>query len=370
MQTPVIIVGAGLWGGLLAWFLLKRHPRLEFILYEENTNLGGSHTWSFHETDVDLEGLELLRPLIRKSWPSYAVKFPGHERRVELPYHTITSAHFDSVLRAELPEERLRLGRRVSPLAALKETPIVFDARGITPWVRCAHQKFLGLELQTRRPHGLTTPILMDATVEQIEGLRFLYYLPLDDHRILIEDTRYSETSFLDHYRLRQQLLTAASGRGWEVEAILREEHGALPIPFSRPPAADETGVLNLGGIFHDTTGYSLPDAVRLIDRLTRSTFGLKDLRRIITDYRRSREADRRFFCFLNRLMFSASDEAQRYRTMEFFYRGSETSIKKFYRGELTHLDRLKFFLGRPPVQLGRAMDVIFERGGAYESAQ
>jgi lycopene beta-cyclase len=369
MTTPVIIVGGGLCGGLLAWYLMKRRPHLEFRVYEDKRSFGGNHTWSFHGTDVTPENLELLAPLIRKSWPGYEVAFPGQRRSVPISYHSITADHFDAVLRNELPHDRLRLGTRIAPDEALRDSPIVFDARGVTAWARCGYQKFLGLELETREPHGLQTPVLMDATVEQIDGLRFLYFLPFDERRILIEDTRYSDTSFLDHYRMREHVRDVARARGWEIAAVVREEHGALPIPFSWQKETAESGAVNLGGIFHDTTGYSFPDAVRLVDRLTRSSFELPELRKIVADYRRKRGPDRRFFCLLNRLMFFAGDEASRYRTMAFFYRQGERSISKFYRGDLSHFDRLKFFLGSPPVDVGRALDVIFDKRSIYESA-
>ena len=68
---------------------------------------------------------------------------------------------------------RLVDGRRLT-------APLVIDARGprrsrrlVLGW-----QKFLGQEVRLAAPHGLARPIIMDATVSQLDGYRFLYVLP------------------------------------------------------------------------------------------------------------------------------------------------------------------------------------------------
>ena len=53
-------------------------------------------------------------------------------------------------------------------------------------------QKFVGREYRLAAPHGLERPIVMDATVDQTDGYRFVYCLPFAEDRMLIEDTYYS----------------------------------------------------------------------------------------------------------------------------------------------------------------------------------
>src|SRR5205823_3012943 len=73
---------------------------------------------------------------------------------------------------------------------------LIVDARG----PRCyrggdrgaGYQKFVGVELALAAPHGLARPIVMDATVRQVDGFRFSYVLPLAADRVLVEDTRFS----------------------------------------------------------------------------------------------------------------------------------------------------------------------------------
>ncbi|WP_234007993.1 lycopene cyclase family protein, partial [Cronobacter malonaticus] len=62
-------------------------------------------------------------------------------------------------------------------------------------------QAFLGQQWRLAAPHGLTRPILMDATVAQQGGYRFVYTLPLTPDTLLIEDTHYIDSATLDHDR-------------------------------------------------------------------------------------------------------------------------------------------------------------------------
>ena len=66
----------------------------------------------------------------------------------------------------------------------------VLDARGFEPNenVFLGYQKFVGRTIRTKEPHGLKRPIIMDATVAQLGGYRFVYCLPFTEHEVLVED--------------------------------------------------------------------------------------------------------------------------------------------------------------------------------------
>lgn len=358
-MNTIRILGGGLWGGLLAHALQKYHPATEFELIEKQATLGGNHTWSFHLNDLSEEEFELIAPFIVKSWNSYDVKFPAFEKTVPLSYASISSEQFHRYLIREIPERKIRLQTHLSLTDAGQYTEMLVDAKGAAVTGPKGYQKFMGLEIETETPHGLMRPLLMDAAIDQIDGFRFLYYLPFSDTKLLIEDTRYSSTSFLDHFRTRAQLEEVIRRKNWQVKRIIREEYGALPIPFYFDSHGG-TEIISLQGIFHDTTGYSLPDACRLIMRLMKTEVTKESWKKCIHQYRLERKKDREFFCLLNRLMFFASDEKDRYKTLEYFYRSKKGLISRFYSGKMTGLDRISFFLGKPPVPVARALDVIF----------
>ncbi|MFN7177847.1 MAG: lycopene cyclase family protein, partial [Thermaurantiacus sp.] len=99
---------------------------------------------------------------------------------------------------------QVRYGARIDSLGAdhavlsdgtRLDAPCVLDARGAQPGPHLVtgFQKFVGVEIECDAPHGQTHPVIMDATVPQLDGYRFIYLLPFTDRRILIEDTRYSD---------------------------------------------------------------------------------------------------------------------------------------------------------------------------------
>lgn len=356
MTRKIIIVGGGLWGGLLGWYLQHRKPETDFVIYEKGQTLGGNHTWSFHEPDVGNEGMSMLRPFIRKSWDRYDVNFPDLTRTIEIPYHSISSELFDKSLREFIPPEKIKLNTSITIEEAQKLGDIVFDCRGIQVDGNCGYQKFFGVELRLKHPHNLTHPVLMEARVPQIDGFRFIYLLPYDERTLLIEDTRYSSGPELDSKEMKKLILNFTEVKGWEIDEMIREEVGVLPIPFTIPAPKALGNVIDFSGIFHDTTGYSLPDAVKLIDKITTSDFSQEELLEKVETYRFQRTSNRSFFCFLNNMMFFASEDQERYKTLEFFYRGRKQLIEKFYAGEMSSWDKITFFIGKPPVNITKAI--------------
>ena len=108
----------------------------------------------------------------------------------------------------------------------------VIDVRGAGDLnhLDCGWQKFTGQLMQLSEPHNLTKPIVMDATVEQFDGYRFVYVLPFGMDKIFVEDTYYSDTPAHDPRRYRQRIAEYADTKGWKVERVVREENGVLPV--------------------------------------------------------------------------------------------------------------------------------------------
>ncbi len=106
-----IIIGGGLQGGLLTLAIKHQQPNATVLLIERDRKIGGNHTWSFHPQDVPAEARPWIEPLVTSRWQNYFVRFPGFERRVNLPYATISSDHFATVV-AESFRELQSAGHR------------------------------------------------------------------------------------------------------------------------------------------------------------------------------------------------------------------------------------------------------------------
>jgi lycopene beta-cyclase len=386
--ADLILVGGGLANSLIAWRLRQVRPEVEVVVLERGSRLGGNHTWSFHSGDLTADQRAWIAPAVVRTWDSYEVRFPGHTRRLDSGYHSITSDRLHDVVSDALGA-RLRVGAEVEHVdpAAVRladgetlRARAVVDGRGDPGGdaLRIAYQKFLGLIVELETEHDLERPIVMDATVEQRDGFRFVYTLPFTSRSVLVEDTRYSDTPELDVDELRGEVQRYCVEHGLHVRRVEREEQGVLPIVLSGEIDAfwrrGEVGVPRSGlraALFHPTTGYSLPDAVRLADLLgawegVPSSAELHDAIR-----ERSLESWRqgRYFRFLNRMMFRAAEPAERFRILERFYRLPEPLIARFYAGRLTWRDRARILTGRPPVPVGRALRCLFEREAAAETA-
>ena len=371
-RPDVIIAGGGLAGGLAALALAERRPELSVMLIERERCGGGTHVWSFFDSDVGEDEKRLLAPLVAKSWPDHEVRFPRRSRRLGIGYNSVRSSLLDRTLRARIPATSYRLGCTIDEIAPghvmaggeRMEAGCVIDARGAeaAPGLDLAWQKFVGRSYRFAADHPVTRPIIMDATVAQRDGYRFLYSLPFGARELMIEDTYYSDQPALDRPALAGGLDRIASAFG-EGECV-GEEAGALPILLGGPLEAlwprASAPVARLGmrgGFFHPTTGYSLPDAARNALLLAgQGDLTSQGLARLFRERAERLWDERRFFQLLNRMLFRAADPGERYRVLEHFYRLPQPTIARFYAARLGTLDKLRILSGRPPVPLGRAL--------------
>ncbi|MEG3169083.1 lycopene beta-cyclase CrtY [Sphingomonas sp. LB3N6] len=378
ISCDVAIVGAGLAGGMIALALKAKHPALDVRLIDAAPTVGGNHLWSFFGSDVAAGDRWIVAPLVVHAWQGYDVRFPAHARTIDETYFSIESERLDREVRRVLPADALMLGQKVSganPTAVVLangdriEAKGVIDARGPgdLSLLDLAWQKFVGRELVLKAPHDSPTPIVMDATVPQIDGYRFVYCLPLADDRMFVEDTYYSDTPDLDVETLTTRVHDYAEARGWAVAQAARVESGVLPVAmggnFEAYWRSGGTHVAKAGmraGMFHPTTGYSLPDAVRTASMLAGlSDFSGAKLHDTTHAMARATWKSRGFYRMLDTMLFRASEPEERYRILERFYRLSPALIGRFYAGRSTMTDKARVLTGKPPVPIARAVRAI-----------
>lgn len=376
-SVDVILVGGGLANGLIALRLREIYPQLRLLLLEAEPNLGGNHTWSFFRSDVGPDEFSLLEPLVTHQWDGNRISFPEYTRELAGTYHSITADRFDAHLQSRLGKS-VRTGCRVEEVHAHEVTlsdgrrwkaSLVIDGRGFQPraGLAVAYQKFLGLEVETRHPHGVTLPLIMDATVPQTDGYRFFYLLPQSRTRLLIEDTYYSDTPELDVDHLRAEVKAYIATKGWEIRETIREEQGVLPIVLHGSASVfvgDAGGALRSGlgaGNFHHTTGFSLPEAVSFAFALAgQPNLETGSLWAWQENWQREHWRRQSFFRMLNRMLFRATTPEGRYRVMQRFYRRPVDIVEGFYAGRLSYLQKLRILAGRTHVNLGLAVQAAF----------
>jgi lycopene beta-cyclase len=376
-QRPIdlVIVGAGLAGGLIALALRARRPELRVVLVEEAEAAGGHHLWSCFPGDVAAEDRWLIEPLIVHSWGGHEVRFPDHARTFEAGYASLTGERLDAVLRQAMPEGDLIFGQGVGLLSPTSATLAdgtvlsavgVIDARGPGDMraLDLGYQKFVGQEWRCVAPHALSRPIIMDATVDQSEGYRFVYVLPLSATALFIEDTYYTTGPELDVPELRARIAAYAQAQGWEGAAEGHAETGVLPVCMDGDVdalwRAEAPGVAKVGlrgGFFHALTGYSLPDAVRIAIAVAKmDDLSGTVLREAIQRLARAHWRGQAYYRMLSTLLFRAAEPAERWRVLARFYRLDPALIGRFYAGQSTFTDKVRILTGKPPVPIGRAI--------------
>src|SRR3569623_237892 len=374
LTCDLAIVGGGLAGSLIALALAKKRPGLDVRIVESAGTIGGNHVWSFFAADVSAEDRWIVAPLISHGWTAYDVAFPAHARTFRMGYYSIESARLDQVVHSELPEKALLLRRKVlaaGPRAVVLADGDRIEARGVIDargpgdlgLLDLGWQKFVGREYCLSEAHDDPRPMVMDATVPQSDGYRFVYCLPFAATRMFVEDTYYSDGPELDVAALRARADANVAARGWQVDRVAHVEAGVLPVVMGGDFEAywqsggNKTAKAGMrAALFHPTTGYSLPDAVRTAALIAEADdLSGKGLHDLTHGFARRMWKARRFYRMLDTMLFKAAEPDERYRIMERIYRLDPRLIGRFYAGRSTMLDKLRVLTGKPPVPLGRA---------------
>lgn len=386
-----VLVGGGLANGLIALALFFTRPGVRVALVEAGPVLGGDHLWCFHGGDIPEEAAAWVEPLVATSWDGWSVRFPNLRRSFDARYAAVPSPRLDDVVVRAFADQvaggsRVFLDTKVVEVRAAKSESesevlladgtvlrgrVVVDARGPSappgppgpPGVDvsatkqpCGWQKFLGLELEVEEGTAPLRPTVMDADVPQTDGFRFVYVLPLAPNRVMVEDTYYADEPHLDARAIRSSILDYARANGMAVRGVFREERGALPLPLGMPTPPRDSGTAPRGpiaagyggGLFHPTTGYSFPVAVRFACLLAahepEALFGPAWHAFHARHFRQAR-----FAILLNQLLFQATPSGHRRDVLERFHRLPDATIRRFYALETTATDRARVVCGRPP---------------------
>lgn len=364
-----ILVGGGLQSGLMALAIRHHQPSARVAIIESDSVLAGNHTWSFHASDVPEGAAPWVAPLIESQWPGYKILVGGRERHVNLAYRSISSQHFAEVITkalrngdckiltntwaADVCDNRVTLvdGRQLY-------ASVVFDNRG-PQRVDMQHykggfQKFWGFEIELDHDWPLESPVVMDDRIDQSDGFRFVYTLPMERRRVLVEDTRFSNSPAIDRDECLGKVQAYLSQLGCTDYRIIREESGVLPMPTGGTLPGGELPKLAggyRGGWFHAATGYSFPMAVAVAEIVAKTAPA--DLTPALQRLSAEHAGRARFARFLNRLLFDLVKPQTRYQIFRRFYRVlDERRIARFYGHRFTRSDAFRIVFGIPPMGL------------------
>lgn len=366
LSLDYILVGGGLQSGLMALAIRHHQPHARVVIIELGSKLAGNHTWSFHASDVPAQSAAWVDPLVESRWPGYEICVGGRKRTVKLEYLSISSPHFASVVTQKLEGNACQVwtdatavelsGNHVTLSDGRQlEATAVIDNRGPSRVDLQSYsggfQKFWGFEVELSSDWPLANPIVMDDRIDQTDGFRFIYTLPLHRRRVLVEDTRFSNSPSIDRDECFNKVRCYLAELGCSDWRIVREETGVLPMPTGGPLPG--SGLPKLaggyrGGWFHAATGYSFPLAVAVAEIVAKTP--IAELADTLQRFGNEHAGRARFARFLNRLLFDLVKPQTRYQIFRRFYQVlDEPRIARFYAHRFTRFDALRIVVGIPP---------------------
>ncbi len=377
--VDIAIAGGGLAGGLIALALAMRRPDQRVRLIEAGERIGGDHRWSWFASDLGPAECNLLGGIEQAHWDGgYEVAFPSHSRLLATPYRSMQSRDFAWALSRRLAEGTIMTRAPIARVEAGSVTladgrhiaaRAVIDCRGLagSRHLTGGWQVFMGRRMRLDWRHEVARPVIMDATVDQLGGYRFVYVLPLGEREIFFEDTYYQDTPVLDRALLSQRLDAYARAQGWKGE-VVEEETGVLPVvtggDFAAFQAEQRTAGVAVagarGGFVHPLTSYTLPFAAGIALQVSANAdLPGERLAALLEQRAREHWADTRFYRQLGSMLFDAARPPERRAVFERFYTLSPRLIERFYAGRSTLADRVRVLVGRPPVPIPRALRAL-----------
>ena len=353
MEKPVIILGGGLIGGLLAYRMKMALPEVDFKLYQESSVLGDHELCSFRQSDCE-ESMGWMKPFINHSWDRHQIKFPRFHKWLMSPYHLIESQHFHDMIFKAIGPDRVKLSDTMDIELALREASFVIDTRNRCHYKKKGFRKFLYLDVELSEDHHLIAPVVFEGCLDKNGSARNFRYFPLGPRRLLVNDFWYSKNNQLHLSEMRLELSASLSQRGWKISRVIREDFGVSEVPISDPIILQEGRVINLASLFHDTTGCAIPLSTRLIDRMVQTSFRFGEIKEVVTKFRQEHEADKKFFRFLNRLLLEENQQI-----FEAIYQQPAQVLERFHRGKLNYLDRSRIIVGKSRSQLKQFASLV-----------
>jgi lycopene beta-cyclase len=273
VECDVLIAGGGLAGLLLAAGLChERFAALRVCVVEPRLRYVRDRTWSYWR-----QGPHDLSHLERRTWQHWSVAYAGHEIQRAAPGWVYASVDADEVyanalnkihavshvqllqgwgvdgdLSAEVTLKNVHSGQGCR-IGACR----VVDARArLQLQPSDLVQQFVGLEVCSDQAVFEPEMVQLMHFESAKQGLHFMYVLPYDAHRALIETTWISPASHQPDFEeeLRQAVELRLGNASYEV--VYREQ-GCLPLIT---PAQPRDGVIRLGrsgAALRPSTGYA-----------------------------------------------------------------------------------------------------------------
>jgi lycopene beta-cyclase len=280
-RDGILIAGGGLAGSLAALAMARHRPEVPLLIVEERETFGGEGFRTFTEAELGEDGAALAGALAIDRWPGFYTAFPGFSRKLKADMAGFGPGDIHRAMTQALKPKNYRLGTKV---VAVREDSLVLDggetikaegaidARGATAMstLDLLYEARLERDYRFGAPHRVDRPVLIDATVDQIGGLRFFECVPLSEERLLIADVCISERAQPDE-AAAARIGAYVKARGWARPRSSGQRAAVWSLPsggdfaaFWRLGGARAAKLGLRGGFIHPVTGRTIGDAAAM----------------------------------------------------------------------------------------------------------
>lgn len=335
MEKPVIILGGGYLGTLLALRLKDMKPEVPFVLYEESSFLGGERA----ETFFDPSPSSWVRPFLTQSWGEFRL---GNEKSAFIPghWHYVDGHFFHHYARSVLGKY-VELNKMPTPESAIRESRFVIDTRNNAHFTQTYFQSEFSTEIVLANDHGLSGPLIASTPQETSRPITIWSIYPMGPRRVLIK--YYWTFDYLgpELHEVKTLMLTDLHQRGCRIYRVLKEAHQILELPMTHPVNRTEGKVISLSGFHHGPRGSSIPQMIELVEKMTSGSFRYGELRQVVNEARQKFESRSAPYLSLNRLAEGGAMNA----LYEWLGRQHPGLIERYFAMKLSGLDKFRLKL-------------------------
>lgn len=374
LEVDLVIAGGGVAGSLLFDALMRLHPRIKAVLIERSSLLAGEQTMTIREPEAPPNLKDWILDLASASYPTHQYRFPQYVRELNEPLYVLKSSELSKRLFSKygskilihqevLSEEKTEDRALVTLSSGLQiETETLILARGWGPLPEAnsgGYQKFVGLDLELESPHLITTPIMMDAQVPQIDGARYLTILPLTETSLFVRDNYISKHAILKSERIEAEIKTYVEKHHGKIRNVLRRESGIIPLgqlhPSPHQAAFPQIGAEALS--INPLGGAALTGLFHQIEAVANtSSLSPRTIQRALSTSAQRHLKARHLDLFLHQLLQADPDPSRRFLIYSSLYQLPAPLLERVLSGRTSHKDRLVILLKYFPAYLPQAL--------------
>jgi lycopene beta-cyclase len=335
MEKPVIILGGGYLGTLLALRLKETRPEIPFVLFEESSALGHNRSEVFFDDDLS----SWLLPFVTKSWSTYKI---GNDNSsgVKGFWHYVDGGFFNQYAKSVIGN-KLEFNKMPTPESALKRSAFVIDTRNNCYFSKTAFQADYSMEVVLENEHFLKYPLINNLLAPSSKSQRSISFYPLGPRRLFITESWVSgfvEEKMNDR---RESLVSHLYERGWRIARVLKEEEQIQVLPFSCGMIRNEGRVIGLAGLFHGPGRSSIPQMACLVEKMTSGSFRFGELQKVVRECRQDLEQKGSAYLSVNKLV-----EAGRFFAFNHWLERQQSDfIWRYFSMNLSLMDRFRMKL-------------------------